>query len=204
MNPPLTNPVERVPRPKISSGRTRRLEGDEEKRLLDSCTDAFRPIVRLAIETAMRRGEIASLLWKHIDWKKKTAYLPQTKNDEERTVPLSPIAVKILENLGGSKNENIFGVSASYITHTFIKTCEKAGIEGLNFHDLRHEATSRFFEDTDLDIMEIKTITGHKTLQMLARYSHLRTHRLADRLAGAKRGEKPKGKGRASKRVTSA
>ncbi len=186
----LTNPVERVSRPKISSGRTRRLGGDEEKRLLDSCTDAFRPIVQLAIETAMRRGEIASLLWKHIDLEKKTAYLPQTKNDEERTVPLSPTAAKILENLGGGcKDENVFDVSAIYITHTFIKACEKAGIEGLKFHDLRHEATSRFFENTDLDVMEIKSITGHKTLQMRARYSHLRTHRLVNRLAGAKRGD---------------
>jgi integrase len=65
---------------------------------------------------------------------------------------------------------------------------KKAKLENITFHDLRHEATSRFFEQTDLDVMEIKTITGHKSLQMLARYSHLRTHRLADRLAGAKRG----------------
>jgi len=61
------------------------------------------------------------------------------------------------------------------------------GIDDLRFHDFRHEATSRFFERTDLDVMEIKAITGHKTLQMLARYTHLRTARLADRLAGAKR-----------------
>ena len=65
---------------------------------------------------------------------------------------------------------------------------KRAGITDFVFHDLRHEAISRLFEDTDLDIMEIKTITGHKSLQMLARYAHLRTHRLADRLAGAKRG----------------
>jgi integrase len=54
----------------------------------------------------------------------------------------------------------------------------------LRFHDLRHEATSRLFENTDLDLMEIRAITGHKTLQMLVRYTHLRTARLADRLAG--------------------
>ena len=138
----------------------------------------------------MRRGEIAALEWKHIDLKKKTAYLPRTKNDEERIVPLSPTAAQILENLGGGcTNGNVFGVSATQITHTFIKACEKAKIEDLTFHDLRHEATSRFFENTDLDVMEIKSITGHKTLQMLARYSHLRTHRLVNRLAGAKRGE---------------
>ena len=65
----------------------------------------------------------------------------------------------------------------------------KVNIEGLTVHDLRHEGVSRLFERTDLDIMEIKSISGHKTLQMLARYSHLRAYKLVDRLAGARRGE---------------
>ena len=68
----------------------------------------------------------------------------------------------------------------------------KTGLEDIRFLDLRHEATSRFFENTDLDVMEVKAITGHKTLQMLSRYTHLRTARLADRLAGARRGSKIK------------
>lgn len=67
---------------------------------------------------------------------------------------------------------------------------KKAGLQDLHFHDLRHEAISRLFENTDLDVMEIKTISGHRSMQMLARYSHLRAHRLADRLAGARRGER--------------
>ena len=79
-------------------------------------------------------------------------------------------------------------MSADAITQAMEQARNLAGIEGLHFHDLRHEATSRLFEDTDLDIMEIRAITGHRSLQMLARYSHLRTHRLAERLAGAKRG----------------
>ena len=79
-------------------------------------------------------------------------------------------------------------MSADAISAAMIDTRHRAGISGLCFHDLRHEATSRLFEQTDLDIMEIKAITGHKTLQMLARYSHLRTERLVARLAGAQRG----------------
>jgi len=70
------------------------------------------------------------------------------------------------------------------------KACQRAGLANLRFHDLRHEATSRFFEHTDLDVMEIKSITGHKSLQMLARYTQLRTANLAARLDGAKRGER--------------
>lgn len=64
------------------------------------------------------------------------------------------------------------------------RVLRKTGITDLHFHDLRHEAISRLFENTDLDVMEIRAISGHKTLQMLARYTHLRTSRLADRLAG--------------------
>jgi integrase len=185
----LRNPVSRVPRPKISNGRTRRLEGDEEERLLAECPDSLRPIISFAIETAMRRGEIASLKWQHIDLDRRTAYLPKTKNSEERTVPLSPAAVAILKEMDRGEDTRVFKLSDVSITQAFIRTCQKTGIEGLTFYDLRHEGTSRLFEHTDLDIMEIKSITGHKTLQMLARYSHLRTFRLVDRLAGAKRGE---------------
>ena len=197
----LTNPVQHAQRPKISKGRVRRLEGDEEERLIGACPEAFRSIVQFALETGMRRGEIASLTWDGINLKRKTAYLPRTKNEDERTVPLSPKAAKILEDLDG-RSGNVFGVSTLYITHVYMKACKKAGIEDLTFHDLRHEATSRLFENTDLDVMEIKSITGHKTLQMLARYSHLRTYRLVDRLAGAKRGEQPKKKGRPRKQET--
>lgn len=182
----LINPVSRIPKPKVSNGRTRRLEGDEEERLLAACSDSLRPIVRFAIETAMRRGEMASLTWQNIDIEKRMAYLPKTKNNEERTVPLSPAAVQILKNMEKGESPRVFQLSDVSITQAFIKTCQKVEIEGLTFHDLRHEGTSRLFERTDLDIMEIKSITGHKTLQMLARYSHLRAYKLVDRLMGAK------------------
>ena len=185
----LRNPVSKVPRPKISNGRTRRLEGDEEEKLLAECSDTLRPIVQFALETAMRRGEIASLTWQNVDLDRKTVYLPKTKNNEQRTVPLSPAAVEILEGLEQDENPRVFKLSDVSITQAFIKTCQKANIEGLTFHDLRHEGVSRLFERTDLDIMEIKSISGHKTLQMLARYSHLRAYKLVDRLAGARRGE---------------
>lgn len=185
----LRNPVSRVPRPKISNGRTRRLEGDEEERLLEKAQDSLKPIIRFAIETAMRRGEIASLTWQNVDLERSTVYLPKTKNNEQRTVPLSPAAVAILKGLDRGEDSRVFKLSDVSITQAFIRTCREAKIEGLTFHDLRHEGTSRLFEHTDLDIMEIKSITGHKTLQMLARYSHLRAYKLVDRLAGAKRGE---------------
>ena len=122
--------------------------------------------------------------------RQRIARLPETKRGESRTVPLSPSALDILESLPRNINGFVFGVSSDYLTRTMMKIVKKAELEDLRFHDLRHEATSRFFEETDLDVMEIREITGHKTMQMLARYSRLRSSRLADRLAGARRGSR--------------
>lgn len=185
----LQNPVEFAAKPKPAKGRDRRLEEGEEEKLLKAAGPAFAPVILFALETAMRREEIASLQWKNVNVKKSYVYLPETKNSEARTVPLSTAAIAILENLPQPEGATcVFGVSADQITDTMKRIRAKAKLNDLRFHDLRHEATSRFFENTDLDVMEVKAITGHKTLQMLARYTHLRTARLADRLAGVKRG----------------
>jgi integrase len=184
----LQNPVALVSKPKPGKGRERRLEAGEEERLLQSAPDHFKPIILFALATAMRREEIATLKWKNVNIANRSILLTDTKNNETRTIPLSLKAIDILENIPKKEvSELVFGISAHNITRIMIQACKKAGIENLHFHDLRHEATSQLFENTDLDLMEIRAITGHKTLNMLIRYTHLRTARLADRLAGAKR-----------------
>lgn len=196
----LVNPVARVSRPKLPKGRERRLEADEEERLLAAAGPEMRLIIALALETAMRREDLSTLCWSAIDLDRRTATLFVTKNGETRTLPLSPKAIEILEAIRSAQaaahakngrppkaDDRVFTQSPSAITQAMRRACREAGIEGLHFHDLRHEATSRLFENTDLDLMEIKSITGHKTLQMLARYTHLRMDRHADRLAGARR-----------------
>ena len=188
----LSNPVTRVTKPKLPKGRERRLEEGEEDRLLAATYPEMADIIRLALETAMRREELSNLRWADIDFERRTATLFETKNGQTRTTPLSPQALEILQAVkaeSSGRGERVFTQSPDAITQAMRRACKSAGISGLTFHDLRHEATSRLFENTDLDLMEIRSITGHKTLQMLARYSHLRMDRLADRLAGAKRGE---------------
>ncbi len=184
----LHNPVKRARKPKLPSGRKRRLKGDEEEKLLKASSRKFRPVFLFALETAMRRGEISSLRWENVNLKKRFVYLPETKNHEPRSVPLSPAAISILKSLPRHISGSVFEMSEDAITRNMMRARRKAKVEDLRFHDLRHEAISRMFENTDLDAMEIKTISGHKTLAMLTRYSHLRTHRLADRLAGGRRG----------------
>lgn len=180
------NPVRLVRRPQGAKPRDRRLVSDEEQRLFEACGDArnpfLLPVVKLAIETAMRQSEIISLQWQHIDLNKRTAYLPETKNGESRGVPLSSIAVATLQALSTSINDKVFsGVTAEAIKRAFIRACERAEIENFHFHDLRHEATSRLFEKS-LNPLEVASITGHKTLQMLKRYTHLRAEDLAKKL----------------------
>jgi len=183
----LVNPTKLVHKPKIGQGRTRRLEEGEEKKLLEKASDKLKPIILFTLETAMRRAEIAGLNWTDVDLKNSSIYLAETKNYEERSIPLSPSAIDILKDIPRQITGTIFGLIPDQITGYMRRAVKAAEIQDLRFHDLRHEATSRFFENTDLDTMEIKMITGHKSMQMLARYSHLRAHKLADRLAGTKR-----------------
>lgn len=185
----LGNPTVMARRPKLPSGRDRRINGPQEWcALLKAAHPRFRLVLRFALRTAMRREEIAELTWDRVSMSKRTLFLPRTKNGEARTVPLSRRAWAILKQAGPIGTGSVFGMTVSAITQAMHDARRRAGIEDLHFHDLRHEAVSRFFELTDLDVLEIKTISGHKTLQMLNRYAHLRTERLVARLDGVKRG----------------
>jgi integrase len=75
----------------------------------------------------------------------------------------------------------VWNIGLDAISQNFANACQKAGISGLHFHDLRHEATSRLFEK-GLNPMQVSAISGHKTLQMLKRYTHLKAEELAELL----------------------
>jgi integrase len=108
-----------------------------------------------------------------VDLDKRIAFLLITQNGESRGVPLSSRALAALRVLPSSYNGRVFGgLTADALKLSFKRALRRAGIEGLRLHDLRHEATSRFFEK-GLSVMEVASVTGHKTLQMLRRYTHL-------------------------------
>jgi integrase len=133
-------------------------------------------------ETDERPVQTAGLLWVNVDLQKRTATLPMTKNGTARVVPLSSVAVDVLRGMPRSLDGRVFGTTYEAIHLSFTRACKRASIEDLRFHDLRHEATSRLFEK-GLNPMQVAAITGHKTLQMLKRYTHLRAEDLA-RLLG--------------------
>lgn len=184
------NPVSKIRKPKVAAGRTRRLERFEEKRILRCCLQTNNPliaaIVSFAIETAMRRGEILGMRWEHVDLITRVVRLPDTKNGTVRDVPLSLAAVRILNGIGQLRSGPVFDCNVNRFKSAWRLIMQKTRIVDLRFHDLRHEAVSRLFELGTLDMMEIAAISGHKSLSMLKRYTHLRARMLVSKLDGGK------------------
>lgn len=176
------NPVAgEITLPSNGKPRDRRLRENELEKLEQLLTGQLRQYVYLAIETSMRRGELLSLRWDQIDLKKATAWLSDTKNGEGRAVPLSSKARSLLEEQQNIDPHKVFTITYSQLRKGWEKVCNEAGLEDLRIHDLRHEATSRFFEK-GLNVIEAASITGHKSLTMLKRYTHLNPSDLAKKL----------------------
>ena len=192
------NPVSNIRKPAPGKGRDRRLSADEEKRLFQACDCHSNPmlgwIARIALYTGMRAGEIKSLTRSQINLEKRTVHLTETKNSSSRTVPLTRQATEIFRaalnhSIRPLDTELIFwgepgrdSIRRPYeFRPAWVRTLKHAGIEGLRFHDLRHEAVSRLVE-AGLGDQEVSAISGHKSMQMLKRYTHLRAEDLVGRL----------------------
>nr|WP_318284540.1 MULTISPECIES: site-specific integrase [unclassified Methylobacterium] len=129
----------------------------------------------------MRRGELLSLRWKEVDLEKGTVRLLRTKNGKPRTVPLTPRAIEELRGIE-REGESVFQVSGNAVQLCWNRIRVRAGLGNLRFHDLRHEAISRFFE-LGLSIPEVALISGHRDTKMLMRYTHIRPENVSQKLA---------------------
>ena len=178
----LTNPCKNLRMPKGSKERDRRPTPAELSKVYAAAAQLHAElpvIIELAADTAMRRSELVLLRREQV--RGRVAYLEDTKNGERRAVPLSSRAVALLQGLPTRIDGRYFSLSLNTVSNYFPKACEAAGVVNLRFHDLRHEATSRLFE-RGFTMMEVAAITGHKTLSMLKRYTHLSPHALAEKL----------------------
>ena len=169
------NPIKDIEFPKGSTGRTRRLVSDEKERLLIAASSQrniyIASIIEFAIETGMRRSEILKLKWCDVDLDTGFASLYDTKNGEDRRVPLTRRCIEVLQTVPQS-DERVFPISATCLRLAWNRARKKAGITDLRFHDLRHEAVSRFFE-VGMSVPEVALISGHKDVRQLFRYTHL-------------------------------
>ena len=181
-----SNPVDKVKMPPSSPARNRRLEDGEFERLKEAAKQTKNPhiwpVIVFAIETGMRRGEILGLQWEHVDLDRRIAYLPLNKNGSSREVPLSTKAAQVLTAQRQRNDKpSLFPVSPNGFRLAWERLRSRAGLSDLRFHDLRHEAISRFFE-LSLNIPEVAVISGHNDPRMLFRYTHLRAEDLVSRL----------------------
>ncbi|WP_426195515.1 integrase [Massilia sp. DWR3-1-1] len=170
----VRNFLEQVRKPPATPGRKRRLLGDEESRLLaaarKSKAPAFELCVILAIETGMRAGNIMELCWEDVDFEHHLIYVERTKNGDELVAPLSEKAEAFLKSYQcPSKTGRIatFYDSAA-LSAAFRVACAKAGIKGLHYHDLRHDAATRLAPH--VTTATLAKLLGWKTLQMAMRY----------------------------------
>ena len=180
----LSNPVEGIRIPNGIMRRDRRLKEGEYELLQDAAEQCQNPYIwnciDFAIETGMRRSEILSILWVNVDLDTRIVVLPDTKNGSKREIPLTTKATQILHRLPRDE-DRAFATNDYTIRHGWDRLAKRAGIIGLRFHDLRHEAVSRFFE-MGLSVPEVAAISGHKDYRMLASYTHVNAKNLAQKI----------------------
>ncbi|CAJ7670408.1 phage integrase family protein [Burkholderia pseudomallei] len=231
----LSNPVELVRKPQPNNARTRRIaasdapvgtpgedepesergaqDGELERVIKASGSALLPPIVWLAVETAMRRGEIVSLLWMHVDLNRSVVHLPSTKNGDARDVPLSSRAVAVLQALKNVRDATkddtaesaegdagrVFEIRSDAVTRAFeravvrarkiyVSECRAAKLrpDGKFLTDLRFHDLRHEATSRLASIFpmhELTKITGHKDPRMLMRYYHPRAEDLAKKLS---------------------
>ncbi len=184
----IVNPIPLVKKPASPQGRSRTLSNDELERLLKACIPRVKngniwvlPVVKFALASAMRRGEILGLRWSDISFDGHTAYIPLTKNGTSRTVPLSSEALTILRELPRSLDGRVFPINGPNLSVIFDKARRIAKVEDFHFHDLRHMAITRLAENLP-NLIELSAVSGHKSLAMLKRYYHPKAEDLARKL----------------------
>jgi integrase len=172
----IKNPFVDVKLPTAGNARDRRLSQAEWSHLYSAVARSkawyLRPMIELAIETGMRRGELLGLLWANVDLQKRIVTLPITKNGKPRKVPLTKRAASILRGLP-RRDERVLPVTSTAFRQAWARLMNWSRLGNLTFHDLRHEAISRFFE-MGLSVPEVALISGHRDYKMLFRYTHIR------------------------------
>ena len=180
------NPCERITKSRESKGRVRFLSDDERKRLLTACRksenkDLYLAVI-LSLTTGAREAEIMTLRWGQIDFKRKVITLHDTKNGERRALPLVGEAYKLLDQRAKVRSltdDRLFPpkprarkAECIDLNAPWVAARKAAGLTDFHWHDLRHTAAS-YLAMSGVSLVEIAKVLGHRTLAMVARYSHL-------------------------------
>ena len=144
----------------------------------------MQPLIILALETGIRRGELLSSEWDGVDFNHHQINLQKTKSGYPRQIPMRHASEGVLKGLwkaSESQEGFVFNLSPNAVRHAFERIRQECGLADVRFHDPRHEAISRWFE-RGLTIPEVAAISGHRSLGHLMRYSHADTKALANKM----------------------
>lgn len=178
------NPVSLIRKPTPNKARDRVLNDTQRVALIAACAQCqnpwVKPVVTFALETAARRGEILALTWRDVDLERKVAKV--SGKTGSRTIPLSPACVAMLRSLPRSLEGHVFPVTIETLKQAYARAVARAGIQDFTFHDLRHDALTRLAR-LGLNILELRSVSGHTTANMLQRYVSIDAGDLAGKLA---------------------
>lgn len=172
------NPAGGVKKLKGEATRLRTLSREEISRLIACARESLKPILKLAVSTGMRKGEILNLKWKHVDFANGFIRVANSKNSESRDIPFDLHTREMLLKLkkGRGSEDYVFsrknGAKICCVKEAFTAACDRAGITDFRFHDLRHTAAS-LLAAGGCDIICLQHLLGHKSLGMTMRYAHL-------------------------------
>ena len=178
----LINPILKIRRPRLPQSRDTRLSDDDIHLICRKSQSKLLPLlIHMALDTAMRVSEIVNLSVGDCNFEERMITVRNTKNYHDRYIPMTHKVRKILQHQTRLQTEKLFHLTSHAVSVAFYRACKRAGISNASFHTLRHEAVSRLFEK-GLNPMEVATISGHQSMQVLMRYTHIQTAHLLSKM----------------------
>lgn len=177
------NPALRLKKLKEGPGRDRVLSEDEITRLLTASRQSKSPylycIILLSLTTGARQGEILNLEWKHIDFQNKLACIKESKNGRPRSIALCEPVIEELQRLYKERNPQkprVFASKTAFgridIKKAWAVALKRGNIINCRQHDMRHTFCT-YAAAKGASNLQLSTATGHRTLAMLAHYTHM-------------------------------
>lgn len=177
------NPCFKLIKLKENPGRDRVLTHEEINRLLEACKESKSPylycFVLMSLTTGARQGEILNLEWRHIDFENQIAHLKETKNGHPRSISLVGPIIAELNHLFQKRNPLkplVFASKTAFgkidLKKSWQAALKKSQIFNCRVHDMRHTFCT-LAASQGASNLELATATGHKSLNMLQRYTHM-------------------------------
>ena len=182
------NPMHRVSMEPVRNEVDRWLTADEEARLLAASSPWLQEIIRFALNTGMRQGEILNLQWEDVDFTRGTLIVMKSKNGTRRTIPLNSTVYELLSAKQAATGTSCGPVFTSplgntlhvrFLVREFCEARDRAGIPDFRFHDMRHTFATRLVQ-RGIDLYKVQRLLGHKTGTMTQRYAHHSPESLRD------------------------